>query len=99
MGKFAERIHTDRVEIARIEALIALLPNDAHVELTLDDGGTVRGTVAARPTVQVFEDRHGNEGLNALVRLEDAALDAPETAGVYDVWIDRIVKITRVIDH
>ncbi|MBB1087082.1 DUF3247 family protein [Lysobacter sp. SG-8] len=96
MSKLAERIHTDRAEIVRLEALIARLPNDAHVELTLDDGGMVRGTVAARPTMQVFEDGHGNEGMNAIVRIEDPALEAPETAGTYDVWVDRIVRIARV---
>ncbi len=56
----------------------------------------MRGTVAARPTMQVFEDGHGNEGMNAIVRIEDAALEAPETAGTYDVWVDRIVRITHV---
>lgn len=98
MGRIAERIHTDRAEIARLEALIARLPNDAHVELTLDDGGVVRGTVAARPTVQVFEDTHGNEGLNALVRIEQTAFDPAGTALPQDVWIDRIVKLVRVAE-
>lgn len=94
MGKTAERIHTDRAEIARLESLIARLPNDAHVELTLDDGDVVRGTVAARPTVQVFEDSHGNEGLNALVRLEEVAFDAARTPR--DIWVDRIVRIVQL---
>ncbi|MCF7222269.1 DUF3247 family protein [Marilutibacter chinensis] len=98
MGRIAERIHTDQAEIARLEALIALLPNDAHVELTLDDGGVISGTVAARPTVQVFEDPHGNEGLNALVRIEDIAFDPAGTAVPRDVWIDRIVKVVRTTE-
>lgn len=97
MTRNAEHIYTDRADIARLEARIAELSNDAHVELALDDGSVMRGTVAARPTVQVFYDAAGNEGLNALVRLEDPALDHPETASVYDVWIDRIVTITHLM--
>ncbi len=96
MGRFAERIHTDRADIARLEARILELPNDAHVELTLDDGSRVRGTVAARASLQLFEDQDGNEGMNAIVRIEDPALDAPGTAGMHDIWVDRIADVRRL---
>ena len=96
MGKFAERVHTGHEAVARLDALIAQLANDAHVELSLDDGRVLRGTVAARPTVQVFRDADGREGFNGLVRIEDPALDAPETAGFQDVWLDRIVAIRQL---
>ncbi|QDH71659.1 DUF3247 family protein [Lysobacter alkalisoli] len=96
MGKFAEHIYTAPGDIAKLEALIPQLPNDAHVELTLDDGSVLLGTVAARPTVQVFQNAVGDEGLNGLVRIEDVALDRPETAGFHDVWLDRIAAIRQL---
>ena len=73
MSQVAKRVHTDQGEIDRIEALAARLPDEARVELVLDDGDRIAGTVSVRPTVQVFRDEDGNEGLNALVRIDDAA--------------------------
>lgn len=96
MGKFAERIFTDRSDIARLEARILELPNDAHVALTLDDGSVLRGTVGARASLQLFEDKDGNEGMNAIVRLEDDAMNMPGSASVHDVWLDRIVEVRRL---
>lgn len=91
MSQVAKRVHTDQGEIDRIEALAARLPDEARVELVLDDGDRVAGTVSVRPTVQVFRDEDGNEGLNALVRIDDAA----DPAHAHYVWIDRIREIRR----
>lgn len=96
MGRLADRVHTDPAEVARIEALIAALPNGAHVALRLDDGREVNGVVAARPIAQLFFDATGTEGTNAVVRIEDRALDRPEQAGWWDVWVDSIVSLHRL---
>ena len=97
MTATAECVYTAEADLARLRALIAQLPNDAHVELHLDDERRVRGTVAGRPTLQVFVDAAGREGMNALVRLEDPAMDAPESAHVYDVWLDRVVEVRHCL--
>lgn len=96
MGRTANRVHTEPAEIARIEGLIAELPNGAHVALDLDDGRHVSGIVAARPIPQLFFDADGTEGTNAVVRLEDPALNQPEQAGWQDVWVDSIVGLRRI---
>lgn len=96
MGRIADHVHTDPAEIARIKALIAALPNGAHVALILDDGHEVDGIVAARPVAQLFYNRDGTEGTNAVLRLEDRALDKPEQAGWRDLWVDRIVSLRRL---
>ena len=97
MTATAECVYTAEGDLSRLRALVAQLPNDAQVELHLDDGRHLRGTVAARPTLQVFVDAAGREGMNALVRLEDPAMDAPESAHVYDVWLDRIVDVRHCL--
>lgn len=89
MGRIAERVHTDQREIERIEALAAELPDEAIVELEMDDGRSIAGVVSVRPTVQVFRDAHDNEGINALVRIDDAT----DQAQAHYVWVDRIVRI------
>ncbi|GAB3340994.1 DUF3247 family protein [Marilutibacter aestuarii] len=96
MGRFAERIHTDRADIDRLEAHLLELPNDARVALRLDDGSELVGTVAARASLQLFEDRDGNEGMNAILRLEDVTLDGSSHADVHDLWLDRIVDVRRM---
>lgn len=96
MTRSADRVHTDPAEVARLEARIAELPNGAHVVLKLDDGEQASGIVAARPVAQLFFGPDGTEGTNAVVRLEDPAMDAPEQAGWRDLWVDRIVSVRRL---
>lgn len=93
MTATAECVYTSEADLARLRALIGELPNGAHVDLDLDDGRRLRGTVAARPTLQVFVDAAGREGMNALVRLEEPAMDEPASARYIDVWLDRIVAV------
>lgn len=92
MGQLAERVYTEQRDIARLEAWAEQLEDEARVEVRLADGARIEGYVTARPTVQVFLDDEGREGLNALVRIDDAA--TPEHA--HYVWLDRIVDIRRV---
>lgn len=89
MGRRARHVLTDQREIARIEELAARLTNGARVRITQRDGEVFTGTVAEIPNVQVFEDDEGNEGINAVVRLEEPA--APPWT-VY-LWLDEIAAV------
>ena len=96
MTRNAERVHTDPAAIAAIQRTIELLPNGAHVVLGMEDGSEVSGIVAARPIAQVFFDPDGREGTNAVVRIEQPALEHPEAAGWRDLWVDRIREVRRL---
>ncbi|HSM10023.1 MAG TPA: DUF3247 family protein [Lysobacter sp.] len=94
MTRNANRVHTDPETIARLEALIAALPNGARVALQLDDGSQLRGIVAARPILQLFYGPGGNEGSNAVVRLEPLDDGASGVAAApRDLWLDTITGI------
>ncbi len=86
MAKYAEHVYTSQAQIAALEAWIAQLPDEARVQVTLDDGQRVLGTVSVRPTIQTFRDADEHEGVNGMLRLDD--LDAP--AQQHLIWLDRI---------
>lgn len=92
MGQIAERVHTDPRMIELLEERAFALKDEAVVEMELDDGRRIRGVVVALPTIQVFRDAEGNEGHNALVRLDDAYDPRRE----HYVWLDRVVSITQL---
>lgn len=94
-----ETVYTAQADIDRMQALIPQLHNDAHVALHLDDGSELRGIVSMRPTLQLFLDGHGREGSNAIVRLVQPALDAPERVGWIDLFLDRIVAVRQLDRH
>ncbi|MGQ4661030.1 DUF3247 family protein [Lysobacter sp. F6437] len=96
MTRNAERVHTDQAELDRLGQLIEQLPNGAHVVLRMEDGDAIEGIVAARPIAQVFFGPDGEEGTNAVLRLEQPALYRPEAAGWRDVWVDRIQAVRRL---
>jgi len=91
MGQKAPRVCTESAAIRHLEALIKQLPNNAAVAVDYDDGKTASGIVCIRPTVQSFRDRDGKEGLNGVLRLEDA--DAP--GGERRIWLDQIQRVRR----
>ena len=99
MTREAERVYTDPVAVARLESLIAGLPNGARVALQLEDDGELCGIVAARPILQVFFDAAGDEGSNAVLRLELDPVEGVGPAHVRDLWLDRIVEIRYVGPH
>lgn len=86
MGKYAKHVYTEQSQIATLEHWLGQLPDEARVQVTLDDGSRVLGTVAARPTVQTFRDEAENEGANGLLRLDD--LDNPVQQHL--IWLDTI---------
>lgn len=95
----ADTVYTRQVDIDRLQALILELDNDDRVALTLDDGRELRGIVAFKPTIQQFFDRSGREGSNAVVRLDQPALENPDAAGWIDVFLDRVVALRHLDRH
>lgn len=95
--KVAPHVYTQASDLQRLRGYVADLDNGAHVELELADGERVAGIVAARPQLLTFLDAAGVEGTNGSVRIEMPALNSPEaTAGPWDIWLDRIVRIRRL---
>lgn len=92
MSRIAPRIHTDPAVIAQLEAFATQLPQGQCVAVTLDDGSTVRGVVSATATAQVFFDARGNEGLNAIVRIEDLHDQHVD----HYLWLDRVRDVVRL---
>jgi hypothetical protein len=92
MNETPERLFTGDSGVARLNALIHALDDEEQVRLTLDDGRTIEGVVAARPALQVFRPDDGDEGYNALLRLEPLAGEAPP----HYLWLDRIVEVFRL---
>ena len=70
MSEAPGHLYTRQEDIARMEALVSQLPDEAVVELHLTDGGSITGVVTTRPSVQVFRDGDGHEGFNAVVRID-----------------------------
>ncbi|MDH5821654.1 DUF3247 family protein [Luteimonas sp. RD2P54] len=95
MGQTAERVYTEQTDIDRIEALTAQLQDEANVELLLDNGGIVTGVVAVRPVVQTFLGPGGEEGLNALARIDDAL----EPGRSHYVWLGGVREVRRLGSH
>jgi hypothetical protein len=90
MSREAPRVHVDPAAIARLEDVSTQLAQDSRVEIRMDDGTTMRGIVTLTPTVQSFYDPDGNEGLNAVAKIE------PEAGGNGHVWVDRISSVERL---
>lgn len=92
MGQVAPRVFTSDDDIRLIEARSTQLPDEAIVEVTLHDGSRVQGTVATRPIVQVFLDADGREGMNAVVRIDDAR----DPSHSHYLWLDGISEIRQL---
>jgi len=82
-------VAVDQRDIERIESHILALDDEARVVVLLRDGSRVSGTVAMRPTVQVFRDAGGAEGINGRVRLDDEAGDP------HWLWLTQVLEVTR----
>ena len=93
MGRYAEHVYTDQRDIARLEALTLQLPDEAEVELTLQDGRVLTGIVSTRPVVQQFLGQDENsEGANGVLRLDDPA----HSERVHLLWLDEIRSVRRL---
>lgn len=89
MSKYAPHVYSEQVQIATLEHWVALLDGQERVRIELDDGSTLSGTVAVRPTIQTYLDQNDNEGVNGQLRLDQ--LDA--TQEPHWIWMDRIVAV------
>lgn len=97
MTRDAPRVYSDAAAIARLERFAMQLPQDARVEVHLDDGSTLRGMVSVTPTVQAFYDGEGREGLNAVARIESYLDDGrPHEGHDHYLWLDRISSVQRL---
>jgi len=92
MSRYAPRIHTHPDAITALEALLPQLHGQTQVELTLEDGSRLIGTVAVQPTLQQYRDADENEGSNGQLRLDD--LEAPVQQRL--VWLDQIKAIRQM---
>lgn len=92
MNEHPERLLAGDDAVARLNALILALDDEEQVRLTLDDGRVVEGVVAVRPSLQVFRQADGDQGYNALLRLEPLVGDSPP----HYLWLDRISEIFRL---
>jgi len=95
MSREAPRVYADPVAIARLEKVAVQLPQDARVEIELDDGSRLRGMVSMTPTVQSFFDPDGNEGLNGVARIECEA-DGTATGQSEYLWLDTIGNVEHL---
>ena len=89
MTSIVDRVHTRQEDIALIESRITQLPDEAIVEITLTDGRKLKGLVTTRPALQTFRDAQGQEGVNALLRLDD--LQQPGHS--HQIWLDQVSHI------
>src|SRR5688572_14682161 len=92
MTQLADRVYTAPSDIGRLSLLIEGLPDEAQVDLVLIDGSRQVGVVTTRPSLQTFLDPAGNEGVNAVVRLDD-----PNIANrTRYLWLDEILEVRPI---
>lgn len=89
MGRIAKTVCTRVADIRRITRLIGELPSGERVRIVERNGQVLTGTVIERPAMQVFEDVHGKEGLNAVVRIDDPS--APPWNA--ELWLSDIRRV------
>jgi len=94
MGRTADTLYRSESDIARLEAMTTLLPDEARVRVTLRSGDVVEGTVVERPSMQVFENGGGEQGINATLRL-DTSDEVPPT----DVWLSDVTAVEHLDTH
>jgi|GEM_PF-1472819 len=82
---------TSRDAVAKIEHWITLLNDEAIVRVTLDSD-VVEGVVAVRPTIEAFRNDAGEEGHNALLRLD--AMEPQQTPQY--VWLSDVLDIKQL---
>lgn len=87
----AARVYTRRDDLDRLTALCTQLHEEERVLLTLSDGRRVSGVVLARPGLQTFLDGRGEEGMNALLKLDD--VDGTGLSRAY--WLDEVAAVER----
>ena len=97
MSRIAPRVYQQAADIARLQAIADQLLENERVRVVLADGSQVDGIVELTPSMLVFFDPDGREGMNATLRLE-AFLDdgRPHPATLFNIWLDEIDGVTRL---
>ena len=97
MSRVAPRVHVQADDVARLEAMGVQLHENERVRVELDDGRIVEGIVELTPSMLVFFDPDGREGMNATVRLAPWLDDGrPHPDGRLNIWLDEIRTVTRL---
>jgi hypothetical protein len=97
MARVAPRVYLAAGDIARLEAIATQLPQDARVRVSLEDGRQLAGMVSATPTVLVFYDAVGREGMNAVLRIESFLDDGrAHGGGDHYLWLDQVEAVERL---
>jgi hypothetical protein len=92
MGQLADRVYVQRKDVQHLEHLVDELAVNARVNLHLFNGQTMEGIVAVTPTVQVFRDAEGQEGINGVVKLVNP--NRPKWDGL--VWLGDIEDLEHL---
>jgi hypothetical protein len=88
MAQQAARVYSDPRETQRLADLCRQLDDTERFSLVLVDGTELTATVVTRPVLQTFVDAAGDEGVNAVLKLEtDDAATAPRS-----LWLDEVVR-------
>lgn len=91
MAQHAERVHTRHEDIERLSSLCDALEEEARVTVKLANGSSLSGVVLAKPGLQTFLDHSGNEGVNAILKLDNIG-----GMGVMRYfWLDDVVDVSR----
>ena len=93
MARIAQRVYVDKQDVDRLRALAARLGNGDHVSLAMDSGEVMQGVVSVRPSLQVFFDPAGREGVNAVLRLSETELRQPGRTGWRELWVGDIREV------
>lgn len=92
MGRIAEKVFVEPADIERLECILSDLAVNSCVRVTTRAGDVVEGLVMVTPTVQVFRDKQGLEGINGVVKLE--IMEHP--GKVEAVWLGDIEQIVHL---
>lgn len=95
MAQYADRVHAQADEVDRLAALCARLDDTVRFVFDLIDGTRFSGVVVTRPVLQTFIDHDGNEGINAVLRLDGIDGDADRTRFL---WLDEVLEVSRQME-
>lgn len=92
MGRKASQVFTGLNDIVALEKWVHELAVNAAVRIVKHDDDVIEGVVAVTPTVQVFFDPDGKEGMNGVVKLIDP--QRPDWDAV--VWLGDIRDVVHL---
>ncbi|MGJ4728578.1 DUF3247 family protein [Luteimonas sp. SDU101] len=91
MTQHAERVHVRQQDVERLSSLCDALGEQERVTITLANGAKVSGVVIAKPGLQTFLDHSGNEGVNAVLKLDNIG----GMGVIRYFWLDDVVDVSH----